>query len=154
MPKYLEFIEWDFHTLDLPVVTLEIPSPKTSTRPDNIQTVPWQAHGPDLTTRQVLDFIYRFRDIIMESDANLTNLVVMSRLLEVSIVRRQVQPFTTTADIIQYGQKGFSIGLPDLGSSEYVYRMIRQILDNSWLRAFNVRLHQSIPYAYGQPPRL
>jgi hypothetical protein len=147
--RTLEAIESDYLTLDFPVMTLETPRSNVSPRPDKPRTVPRNPYKlPDLTTRKVFDFIYRFWDIVTESDDDLMNLFVMNRLLELSIARGQIQPFVTTADIIQYGQKGFSIGLPDLDSSEYVHRMIQQILDECRLRAFNVRPHQTNPYAY------
>jgi len=147
--RILETIQWDFDALDLPVVTLEIPSPKVSPRPDKPHTVSVNPYRlADLTTSQVFEFIYRFWDIILESDDELMNFFVMSRLFELSIARKQIEPLTTTADIIQYGQKGYSIGLPDLGSSEYVHRTIQQILDECRLRPFNIRRHQTNPYAY------
>ena len=147
--RILETIQWDFDALDLPVVTLEIPAPKASPRADKPHTVSVNPYKlADLTTSQVFEFIYRFWDIILESDDDLMNFFVMNRILELSIARKQIEPFTTTADIIQYGQKGYSIGLPDLGSSAYVHRTIQQILDECRLRPFNVRRHQSNPYAY------
>ncbi len=147
--RILETIQWDFDALDLPVVTLEIPSPKVSPRPDKPHTVSVNPYRlADLTTSQVFEFIYRFWDIILENDDDLTNFFVMNRILELSISRKQIEPFITTADIIQYGQKGYSIGLPDLGSSAYVHKMIQQILDECRLRPFNIRRHQTNPYAY------
>ncbi|MGO9567645.1 MAG: hypothetical protein ACLP5H_08900 [Desulfomonilaceae bacterium] len=147
--RILETIQCDFDALDLPVVTLEIPSPKASPRPDKPHTVSVNPYKlSDLTTTQVFEFIYRFWDVILENDDDLMNFFVMNRILELSIARKQIEPLITTADIIQYGQKGYSIGLPDLGSSAYVHRAIQQILDECRLRPFNVRRHQSNPYAY------
>lgn len=147
--RTVEAIEWDFHDLDFPVVTLELPRPKISPRPDKPRTAPWHPRRlPDRTTSQAFEFIDRFWDIMTEGGDDLMNLFVMSRLLELSVGRKRLQQFTTTVDIIQYGEKGFSIGLPDLGSSEYVHRMIQQILDECRLRAFNVLRHQTNPYAY------
>src|SRR5208283_6141290 len=147
--RILETVQWDFDALYLPVVTLEIPSPKVSPRPDKPHTVSVNPYKlSDLTTSQVFEFIYRFWDVILENDDDLMNFFVMNRILELSIARKQIEPLTTTADIIQYGQKGYSIGLPDLGSSAYVHRTIQQILDECRLRPFNVRRHQTNPYAY------
>ena len=147
--KTLETIESDFHSLDFPLVELEIPEPKVSPRPDKPHTVQVNPYRfPDLTTNQVFEFIYRFWDVVLESDDDLMNLFVMTRLLELSVGRGQIAQFTTTADIIQYGQKGYSIGLPDLGPSEYVHRMIEQILDECTPQVFNVLHHQTNPYAY------
>ncbi|MGO9570733.1 MAG: hypothetical protein ACLP5H_24675 [Desulfomonilaceae bacterium] len=147
--RILETVQWDFDALDLPVVTLEIPAPKASPRPDKPHTVSVNPYRlADLTTSQVFEFIYRFWDVILENDDDLMNFFVMNRILELSIARKQIEPITTTADIIQYGQKGYSIGLPDLGSSAYVHRVIQQILDECRLRPFNIRRHQTNPYAY------